>query len=104
MNFSQYFNVQGIKKIFKVIWNKDLIKPSIKANSVLDIDPNKLFNTHNIRWVIFDMDNTLNLPNKLDFSEDYINKLNEFKSIFTKENIAIISNTAGSSDDKNYKE
>ena len=103
MKLSQYFNIQGIKKIFSIFHNRNLIKPHLRIKSVLDIDINALYNNHNIRYVIFDKDNTLNLPNQLEFSSEYKNKLNEFKMKFNKKNIGIISNTVGSKDDKQYK-
>ena len=102
--FSQYFNFSGILKVTKIIINRQLVRPSLKVNSVLDIDVKELRNRHNIKYVIFDKDNTLNLPHKMIFTKKIIEKINEFKEEFSPSNIAVISNTIGSSDDINFSQ
>jgi phosphatidylglycerophosphatase GEP4 len=103
--FGQYFNLEAIKFNLRFLKNPKSLTPDLKLKSLLNIDPQSLREKHNINYVIFDKDNTLTKPydNKLP-SNDYKNKLEEFRKCFSPKNLAIISNSCGSSDDKGYVE
>lgn len=53
--------------------------------------------------MVFDKDNTLTLPYHRDIEESIKDDFNECLDVFNKENVAILSNTVGSSDDKDHK-
>jgi phosphatidylglycerophosphatase GEP4 len=103
--FGQYFNLEAIKSNLQLLKNPKSLTPDLKLKSILNIDPQSLKEKYNINYVIFDKDNTLTKPyeNTLP-SNDYKNKLEEFRKSFSPINLAIISNSYGSSDDKGYVE
>jgi phosphatidylglycerophosphatase GEP4 len=61
--------------------------------------------SYNINYIVFDKDNTLTIPhhNKLA-NEEIEQHINKFRKVFGKNNIVILSNSAGSRDDKDYRE
>ena len=101
----QYFNLDGIYFLFKNILILNKIKPNIRVKSVNDINLDDLKNISKIKYVIFDKDNTLTFPHdNKPANIDITKKINEFVQTFGKENLAILSNSAGSRDDKNFVE
>jgi phosphatidylglycerophosphatase GEP4 len=94
-----------MKLAFTFITNPKSLRPNIICKSIVDINLTELKETHKIKFIIFDKDNTLTIPYENNYpSQDYINKINDFKNIFGENNIALISNSCGSRDDKDYKE
>jgi phosphatidylglycerophosphatase GEP4 len=105
MKIGQYINIDGIKLNMKYIFKLNQIKPDLCFQSVTDLDPTMLKKTFNIKYIVFDKDNTLTLPHKTKFANDEIElKMKEFQQVFGKNNISILSNSAGSRDDKEYRE
>ena len=100
----QYFNINGIILNLKYSFRLHKIKPNILVNSILDLDLKKLKSENKVKYIIFDKDNTLTLPYKIEIERKFEKKIEEFKNVFGKENIAILSNSAGSKDDKYYIE
>ena len=104
--FGQYFNWQGIRMFWTtLLFNRRAFIPHVRAHSVADIDYRKL-HAAGIRYVIFDKDNTLTEP----YSHAYFNErvrhaiLEECKGAFGIKNIAMLSNSVGSKDDKGNHE
>jgi len=103
--FSEYFNKDGILMTLKYLINYKTLKPDIRINHIKDINLLELKIKNDIKFIVFDKDNTIafhksnELPNPE--MEDI---LNNFKINFGKENIAILSNTAGSKNDINYED
>ena len=101
----QYINFNAIKLFLEYLSNYNSIKPDLIYKNFLDIDPKELKDKYKVKYVIFDKDNTLTIPYENTFPNDlYMNKIKQFQNIFEKHNIAIISNTCGSSDDINHSE
>jgi phosphatidylglycerophosphatase GEP4 len=99
--FGQYFNIDGILLSFKYLFKLKLLKPNIYCRSLIDVDLDVL-KKNNIKFIVFDKDNTLTLPHKTEFAnKDIQNKVSEFKIKFGEENLCVVSNSAGSKDDKN---
>lgn len=103
----QFFNLDGImfnlKYLFTFSINK--IHPNIRAKSICELNLTKLNKEYNVKYVVFDKDNTLTLPHKKELANNHIkDKIKEFKRVFGEDNIAILSNSAGSRDDIDYKE
>ena len=98
-------NLAGIKSTCRaLLFNRSFFTPHLKAHKVEDINFNQLHSL-GIRHLVFDKDNTLTKP----YSRDYISpELKEFiiglTHTFGRDNISILSNSAGSSDDKDYAE
>lgn len=98
----QYFNFDGIKLMRKYLFQK--IKPDMQVNRLLDIDTNELINQR-IKFIVLDKDNTLTLPYQNDFADEQVQSgVTNLISTFGKNNVAILSNSAGSKDDPEYKE
>jgi phosphatidylglycerophosphatase GEP4 len=100
----QYFNMDGILLNLKYVFKLHKIKPDISVNSILDLDLIKLKNENNVKYIVFDKDNTLTMPYKIEIEKRLESKIEEFKKIFGEKNLAILSNSAGSKDDKDYIE
>lgn len=101
----QYFNIDGILFNLKYLFNLNCIKPDLYYKSIIEINLNELKNKNKIKYVVFDKDNTLTLPHQNVYGNEKIrDKIEDFKIIFGKHNLAVLSNSAGSKDDINYKE
>lgn len=101
----QYVNLEGIKLSLRYIFRLKTLKPDIRAKSLCEINLEELKNKHNIKYIVFDKDNTLTIPHKNDIAnKDIGERVNEFKFVFGVGNLGILSNTAGSKDDTEYKE
>jgi phosphatidylglycerophosphatase GEP4 len=101
----QYLNLEGFFSAFPYIFKPSLLKPDLKYKNISQINTEKLKNEFNIKYLVIDKDNTLTLPYINEYANNEIKeKINVLKYIFGENNIAILSNSAGSSDDKDYKE
>lgn len=99
----QYLNLDGIKFNLGFLFNLKEIKPNLKFENFKLINLNDI--PKEVRYFVFDKDNTLTLPHELVFADYNIkNKIDEFKKIYGENNLAVLSNSAGSFDDSNYKE
>ena len=63
-----------------------------------------LRSTGGIRYLIFDKDNTLTLPYERDIHPSVADVVPKLKKAFGSENIAILSNSVGSKEDKGGRE
>ena len=63
-----------------------------------------LRSTAGIRYLIFDKDNTLTLPYERDLHPSVAEVVPRLKNVFGSQNIAILSNSVGSKEDKDGKE
>jgi phosphatidylglycerophosphatase GEP4 len=89
----------------KYIFKLNSVIPDIRANSICDLNLNLLKEKNKINFIVFDKDNTLTLPHKNTLANESISKkIKEFKLVFGDRNVAILSNSAGSRDDKDYRE
>jgi len=98
----QTINIPGLVGIRDVLLNKKLLIPTWSLNSVAELDINELM-TLGIKYLVFDKDNTLSLPYGDDIHPLLENKMKEIHDNFDSR-IAILSNSAGSSDDIDYKD
>jgi len=101
--FSEIINIQGVLKTLKYLTKIKALKPDIKVNHIKDLDLKKLKIENNIKYIVFDKDNTIALHKKNEIPNEEIKIiLKNFSNIFGEENLAILSNTAGSANDKNF--
>ena len=106
MVLGQYFNWQGIKIFWStLLLNRAFFVPHVRAQTPALINYKKLHES-GIRHIVFDKDNTLTAPYVREyFSSDIEDAiLKECKEVFGEANVAIISNSAGSKDDKDHAE
>ncbi|EGC34924.1 hypothetical protein DICPUDRAFT_152793 [Dictyostelium purpureum] len=94
----QSFNFEAIKCLKHVYRNKSLIVPHLEFKDIRGIDFKQLHDK-GFKGVLFDKDNTLTEPYADTIYNPFKESIEKCKEIFGEENIAIISNSAGSSDD-----
>ena len=97
----QYVNVPGIRMFWRtLLLHRRHFTPHVRTHNISGIDWRKL-HAGGIQHVVFDKDNTLTAPYVNEFFTPAFDKLikNEVASIYGKSNLAILSNSAGSSDD-----
>lgn len=101
----QYFNLEGITSSLSFIMKPWELRPHLRAKSIVELNLKDLKSLRRVKYIVFDKDNTLTLPHEQEFASNNIKeKIDEFKSIFSHEHLAVLSNSAGSSDDIDYKE
>ena len=104
--FGQYWNYQGVKMFWNsLISDRRAFLPHLRAHSVAQIDFKKLHG-QGVRYIVFDKDNTLTAPYERKYFNPQIEQavLRNCKEAFGENCIAVLSNSAGSKDDKNYSE
>ena len=100
----QSVNLPALLELKNIIFNRHMLIPTISLKSVADLDLDSL-ESLGIKYLVFDKDNTLSLPYGEEIHPSLDNKMNEIKSHnLYKNSAAILSNSAGSSDDEDYKD
>ncbi|KAM9992274.1 hypothetical protein ACTFIY_009731 [Dictyostelium cf. discoideum] len=94
----QSFNIEAIKCLKHVFLNRSLIIPHLEVKDIRNINFQSLHD-RGFKGVLFDKDNTLTEPYKNEIYNPYKESLNKCLEIFGNDNVVIISNSAGSSDD-----
>lgn len=103
--FSEYINFQGIWKTIKYLKNIKSLKPDIITDHIGSLVLKSLKQDKKIKYIIFDKDNTIAYHKSNDIPNDSIKEiLKNFSFHFGDENIAVLSNTAGSASDKNFSD
>ncbi len=98
---SQSFNTDAFKETFQVIFHdKSAAIPHYQVATIAEISPEGLWK-QGIRGVIFDKDNTLTAPYINKIHPDLISTVSRFQHVFGN-SMKILSNSAGTDDDKNY--
>ena len=100
----QWFNWPGIKLFFKVIAKPELARPSLHVKSINKVHWDTLIKESNIRAVVLDKDNTFAAPYGLKVHSSLENAMEKMIDVFSLNNIAVLSNSAGTLDDIEYKE
>jgi phosphatidylglycerophosphatase GEP4 len=88
--------------ILSLISNRNLFIPKMVVKDFSDLKFQELY-AMGIRGIAFDKDNTLTKPYALQIHEPFRENWNELTKVF-RNNIVIVSNSAGSSDDYGFKE
>ena len=100
-SLSQSINVPALKKLGALLRKPSMIIPQIRVNKLKDLDIIGL-KRQGVKYLVFDKDNTLTLAFKDELHEDVKSSIEEAHTHFPG-NIAILSNSVGSSDDLGYK-
>ncbi|EFA84421.1 hypothetical protein PPL_02453 [Heterostelium album PN500] len=99
----QGFNFEAIKSIGKIIGNRSLLIPHLEFKDVRSIDFQRL-KQMGFSAVLFDKDNTLTEPYADVIYEPFREAVDRCRGVFGEQSIAILSNSAGSSDDVDFRE
>lgn len=99
----QFFNVRGLVEATAVLRNPRLARPTMHVPSMRQIDWAK-WHQKGIRVVVLDKDNTLTLPYESKVHPALQTSYTRCLDLFGPDNVILFSNSAGSPDDKDYKE
>ncbi|KAG0239183.1 hypothetical protein BGW41_007874 [Actinomortierella wolfii] len=97
----QSFNLQGIVQAFRVVANPRLMIPNLVVADIRNINFGELHKA-GIKAVAFDKDNCLTRPYSNDLYPPFEEAWKECKQVY-KDKIVIMSNSAGTPDDKDFK-
>ncbi|KAI7872852.1 mitochondrial PGP phosphatase-domain-containing protein [Spinellus fusiger] len=100
----QSINISGIVNAFRVIRNPSLALPHIIVDDIRNINFGRLKSEKDIQAIAFDKDNCLTAPYVSHIYPPFEEAWRECKQTFGPKNIAIVSNSAGTTDDSNYKD
>ncbi|CAO3606591.1 unnamed protein product [Mucor hiemalis] len=100
----QSLNLSGIVNVFRVIWNPSLAMPHIIVNDIRGIHYSNLKTLGNIKAIGFDKDNCLTAPYVSTIHPPFKDAWNTCEETFSKENVVIVSNSAGTNDDAGHLE
>ncbi|KAG2529125.1 hypothetical protein BBO99_00001480 [Phytophthora kernoviae] len=93
-------NLGGVVEFCRVLTHQpQLLLPHISVKDVTEIPFQKL-QDRGFRAVIFDKDNTLTVPHRLEIAPHLAGSLAECRRVFGDTGVVIFSNSAGSTDDK----
>lgn len=100
---AQSINLDAIKNLYTVlIKDNTLMIPHFRVTSILDISPQKLKDA-GIELILMDKDNTMTTPYDTNIYTPFQHRIDEFKEFFG-DNFIIISNSAGTKDDKDFRD
>ncbi|KAL1934376.1 hypothetical protein VTP01DRAFT_6558 [Rhizomucor pusillus] len=100
----QSINISGIVNALRVLWNPSLAVPHIIVKDIRGIEYENLRNKIGVQAMAFDKDNCLTAPYVPHIHPEYKDAWQRCKETFGDENIVIVSNSAGTKDDKDFKE
>ena len=100
----QWLNWPGIKLFFKVVWQPALRVPRLHVESIANVPWEKLKRERNIKAIVLDKDNTFTAPYDLKVHCSVRDAMDDMMQLFGPERIAVLSNSAGTRDDKDYVE
>ena len=100
----QSLNTKALLALASVVRRPSLLVPHVSLDNVSQLHYQALKDRCGIRAIVFDKDNTLTAPYGLDIHPDASEGLQAAKSVFGTENVAIMSNSAGTLDDPDYED
>mmetsp|Transcript_11784 Transcript_11784/g.22065 ORF Transcript_11784/g.22065 Transcript_11784/m.22065 type:complete len:254 (-) Transcript_11784:10-771(-) len=100
----QSINTKALLTLASVIRRPFLASPHIHVPTISDVNYQSMKDHCGIKAVIFDKDNTLTAPYATEIHERAANGLKNALEVFGHENVAILSNSAGTKDDKKYQD
>mmetsp|Transcript_13605 Transcript_13605/g.22204 ORF Transcript_13605/g.22204 Transcript_13605/m.22204 type:complete len:210 (-) Transcript_13605:1665-2294(-) len=99
----QSINVSGIRCTLHLLMRPHLLIPKRIVSTIGDVDWKKFREEHKgIKYVVFDKDNTLTKPYEDSLHDGIVTSLDECLETYGNDQVAIYSNSAGTSDDKGY--
>jgi phosphatidylglycerophosphatase GEP4 len=100
----QSLNTKALVTLASVIRRPSLLVPHVTVNNVSELNYTALKENAGIQAIIFDKDNTLTAPYVNEIHPDAFQGLENAKRVFGPSNVAIMSNSAGTLDDPDYKD
>jgi len=100
----QSLNTKALATLAYVLRHPTILVPHVSVANVSELNYRALKERAGIRAVVFDKDNTLTAPYANTIHKDAARGLASAKEIFGVENVAIMSNSAGTKDDPGYED
>jgi len=100
----QSINTKALVTLVSVIRRPYLASPHVHVETISDVNYTALRDRCGIRAVVFDKDNTLTAPYATEVHPRAEAGLREALSTFGRDNVAILSNSAGTLDDPGYED
>ncbi|KAL3673514.1 hypothetical protein V7S43_001222 [Phytophthora oleae] len=92
-------NLGGMVEFCRVLTRQpQLLLPQLSVKDVTEV-PFQTLRDRGFRGIIFDKDNTLTVPHKLEITPHLESSLAECRRVFGDSGVVIFSNSAGSTDD-----
>ena len=100
----QSINTKAIVTIASIVRRPALLVPHISVGTLSELNFTAMKHESGIRAVVFDKDNTLTAPYENCLHPAVVPGLRRAVEVFGQENVAILSNSAGTGDDVDYKD
>lgn len=102
LSLQQFINVPGLKALGLIFTNPSYLLPDFHLENLGQLDMQKLKADHQVECLVFDKDNTLSYCFVDEPHQSVVPIIAEANRVFPK-GVAILSNSAGTLDDDNYK-
>lgn len=100
----QSLNTKALATLAYVLRHPTVLVPHVSVNNVSELNYKAMKECAGVRAVVFDKDNTLTAPYGMCIHGDAAVGLEAAKEIFGAQNVAIMSNSAGTKDDPGYED
>mmetsp|Transcript_16104 Transcript_16104/g.20431 ORF Transcript_16104/g.20431 Transcript_16104/m.20431 type:complete len:250 (+) Transcript_16104:127-876(+) len=100
----QSINTKAILTLASVVRRPYLASPHIHVDTISEVNYQSMRDFCGIKAVIFDKDNTLTAPYDVTIHEKAALGLSRALDVFGHDNVAILSNSAGTKDDQDYED
>mmetsp|Transcript_41646 Transcript_41646/g.50680 ORF Transcript_41646/g.50680 Transcript_41646/m.50680 type:complete len:234 (+) Transcript_41646:204-905(+) len=100
----QSINIKALTTLASVIRRPYLASPHVQVNTISELNYTALRDRCGIKAIIFDKDNTLTAPYEISTHPLALPGLRSALETFGHTNVAILSNSAGTNDDPDYRD
>mmetsp|Transcript_5775 Transcript_5775/g.13849 ORF Transcript_5775/g.13849 Transcript_5775/m.13849 type:complete len:243 (-) Transcript_5775:464-1192(-) len=100
----QSLNTKALATLAYVLRHPTILVPHVSVANVSELNYRAMKERAGVKAVVFDKDNTLTAPYGNVIHKDAAKGLESAKEIFGASNVAIMSNSAGTLDDPEYKD
>jgi phosphatidylglycerophosphatase GEP4 len=100
----QSINTKALLTLASVVRRPYLASPHIHVPTISDVNYQSMRDNCGIKAIIFDKDNTITAPYDISIHERASLGISKALDVFGHDNVAILSNSAGTKDDKDYED
>jgi phosphatidylglycerophosphatase GEP4 len=100
----QSVNTKALMALASIVRRPGLLVPHVTVATISELNYTAMKEHGAIRAVVFDKDNTLTAPYENSIHPSALDGLKQAQLVFGVDNVAILSNSAGTSDDEDYKD
>ena len=100
----QSLNTKALATLAYVLRHPTILVPHVSVANVSELNYRAMKEHAGVKAVVFDKDNTLTAPYGMGVHRDAVKGLESAKEVFGSQNVAIMSNSAGTKDDPGYED